>query len=256
MSKHDVLTESDVDSGGCNPGLWDIIENLARRRGVPLSDIRVLDWGSGRGVTVARLRKKGIQAYGVEIDPLPFNNGMEFLKSRGWDGYVHLIGEDFKAPFPDGEFDIVFTEAVMEHVSDAGAVIDEMCRITGPGGEHYHEFPAKYHPREGHLNMPFVHWLPKNRLRYLLIRLYVQAGIEPRWAGTENETPSQKARRYYDYSIRKTYYRSAGYLGKLYEIRGYSVEIKESRSFHRFLGLSFSMPSWCTMHCVNRGVSV
>lgn len=42
-------------------------------------------------------------------------------------------------PFPDGVFDFVFSQAVLEHVPDPHRAVDEMVRVLKPGGALYAE---------------------------------------------------------------------------------------------------------------------
>lgn len=75
-----------------------------------------------------------------------------------------------------------------------------------PEGMGLHFFPAKWRVVEPHLFVPFVHWLPKNRIR----RVYLRAMLKriPLWEGLEGKTPGERTQVYYDYSVQKTYYRS------------------------------------------------
>jgi|GEM_PF-737632 len=61
-------------------------------------------------------------------------------------------------PFADGEFDWVFSNAVIEHVGDRSAqlaFLDEMLRI---GRYVFFTTPSKYFPIETHTGVPFLHW--------------------------------------------------------------------------------------------------
>jgi SAM-dependent methyltransferase len=61
--------------------------------------------------------------------------------------------------FRDGMFDLVFSNAVLEHVKDARAVLKEMYRVLKPGGYAYHHWnPATGLVMGGHdVGMPFYH---------------------------------------------------------------------------------------------------
>ena len=71
-----------------------------------------------------------------------------------------------------------------------------------------HIFPSSKHLIEAHLNMPLVHWLPKNYLRKILIFTYVLMNIEPKWEETKKLNALEKTSLYYNYSCQKTFYRS------------------------------------------------
>jgi len=65
-------------------------------------------------------------------------------------------------PFEDNSFDIVWSNAVVEHVGDAVAqemFIKEIMRV---GRSAYFTTPNRHFPVETHTRTPFLHWLPKN----------------------------------------------------------------------------------------------
>ncbi len=219
MSKHNILTKQELSGSKLNLELIQFIENYRNLNKLQKEDIKILDWGSGRGTTVALLRKNGYEAYGVEIDPLPFNNGLPYFNAiyDSPSDFLKLINESCITPFPDDFFDIVFSEQVLEHISNLKIVSQEMKRITKLGGQHYHQFPAKWHLIEEHLHMPFIHWLPKNLLRYILISLFVAIGIEPYWKEPGPKNTKDKAKIYYNYSINKTHYRSLKNIKRVFQ---------------------------------------
>jgi 2-polyprenyl-3-methyl-5-hydroxy-6-metoxy-1,4-benzoquinol methylase len=97
-----------------------------------LAPQRVLDWGAGWGQMTQRIRARGItcEAYdywpdkpaGVDAHP-----GFE-------DVQVRHSTETVALPYGDGEFDLVLSCGVLEHVSDPAASLVELHRITAPGG--------------------------------------------------------------------------------------------------------------------------
>lgn len=218
MSKHAVLTQEEVKKGKLNPKLLQILQTYANANQLEKEAIKILDWGSGRGQTVGALREKGYEAYGVEIDPLPYHNGLPYFKSKYEkpEEFLQLIDETCLTSFPDNYFDIVFSEQVLEHVADLEKVSKEMSRITKKGGKHLHRFPAKWHLVEQHLYMPAIHWLPKNFLRLGLTYFYVIFGIEPHWKHLSDSTVWEKVNTYYQYTVNKTYYRSLQTLRKIF----------------------------------------
>jgi SAM-dependent methyltransferase len=75
---------------------------------------------------------------------------------------VRAVRADGRAlPFADGEFDLGFSNAVVEHVADGREgqrrFVHELCRVAG------HVFvttPNRFFPLEVHTLLPFAHWLP------------------------------------------------------------------------------------------------
>jgi Methyltransferase domain len=84
-------------------------------------------------------------------------------------------------PFADGEFDVAFSSAVLEHVGDRDAqrrFVEEMCRVAD---RFYLTTPNRWFPIELHTFLPLLHWLPQRHHQALLRRLG-----RPFWAQTEH----------------------------------------------------------------------
>ena len=73
---------------------------------------------------------------------------------------VRADGRDL--PFRDGEFDVGFSNAVVEHVAGGRdgqrAFAHELCRVAR---RIFVTTPNRWFPVEVHTLVPFVHWLPK-----------------------------------------------------------------------------------------------
>ena len=232
MSKHDVLTQAELDRFEMDPEFLLYLLGVEREIGIDRRSIRVLDWGCGRGRSVAKLCELGFDAYGVEIDSLPLKNGYELFSNNGWEPErrLALLDSGCRTPFEDRFFHFVFSDQVLEHVQAIDDVCRELERITTPGGIGLHRYPARYTILEGHLYMPFVHWLPKTRLRYLLILLSCALGVHPGWEGMRSMGLFQRAGAYYEYSVLKTYYRSSPRVRRRFESAGFAVEFVATKS--------------------------
>jgi SAM-dependent methyltransferase len=72
---------------------------------------------------------------------------------------VRADGRDL--PFADGEFDVGFSNAVVEHVAGGRAgqrsFVHELCRVSR---RVFVTTPNRWFPIEVHTFLPFVHWLP------------------------------------------------------------------------------------------------
>ena len=72
---------------------------------------------------------------------------------------VRADGRDL--PFADGEFDVGFSNAVVEHVAGGRdgqrAFVHELCRVSK---RVFVTTPNRWFPLEVHTLLPFVHWLP------------------------------------------------------------------------------------------------
>ena len=209
MAKGDVLTAEEMASYRPYPEILRYIFHDTSAGNSPGTPRRVLDWGCGRGRLVLALLRRGVDCYGVDSDPRVIANAEALFAAEGHDPGERLrsLGADQRTAFPDGHFDIVVSDNVLEHVADLDGVLAEMARITRPGGWGFHLFPARFTIMEGHLRMPFVHWLPKTGLRRAAIGLFVALGIEPRWPETRGLPAREKADLYFRYSRDKTFYR-------------------------------------------------
>jgi hypothetical protein len=82
---------------------------------------------------------------------------------------VHADGRDL--PFADGEFDLGFSNAVVEHVAGGRAeqqrFVEELCRVAR---RVFVTTPNRWFPVDPHTLLPFVHWLPAGQARERLLR--------------------------------------------------------------------------------------
>jgi SAM-dependent methyltransferase len=87
---------------------------------------RILDFGCGNGDLVSRLRERGREAVGVEIDR------PEIREHLCPDAAPHVTLYDGSLPLPyaDKSFDSVVATEVIEHVHDPHAVAQELIRVA------------------------------------------------------------------------------------------------------------------------------
>lgn len=67
---------------------------------------------------------------------------------KDWDSQADVIHDldEFPYPFKDNEFDAVFANHSLEHLSDTTRVMDELWRITKPNGKVFILVPNVGHP--------------------------------------------------------------------------------------------------------------
>jgi SAM-dependent methyltransferase len=73
-------------------------------------------------------------------------------------------------PFRDAEFDVVFSNAVLEHVGSRAAqaaFVRELCRVSR---SFFVTTPNRWFPFEHHTGLPLLHYLPASFFRALLRR--------------------------------------------------------------------------------------
>jgi SAM-dependent methyltransferase len=116
----------------------------------------ILDFGCGRGETVAALRGAGYAAQGVDIEA--YWEGAESLgRDPALQQHLHLAQlRPYRLPFADASFDLVVSEQVFEHVMDYEAAFRELRRVLRPQGLSIHVFPARWRPIENHVRIPLA----------------------------------------------------------------------------------------------------
>lgn len=84
-------------------------------------------------------------------------------------------------PFADGEFDLVFCSAVLEHVGDETQQRRFVHEITRVGRGWFLSTPNRWFPLDFHTLLPLLHWLPQRQHQRVLRVLGLAF-----WARTEN----------------------------------------------------------------------
>jgi len=130
---------------------------------------RVLDVGCGSGYDLLRLRERGCELFGVEM------NADAAAQARK-NGITVFQGSAEKADFPDGHFHQVTMNHCLEHFHDPGAALRNIRRMTHPEGSIYLTFPtaegANFHLFHGdwyHLDVPrHLHFFTHDSFRRLV----------------------------------------------------------------------------------------
>ena len=92
------------------------------------------------------------------ITALGLHDGVGFR--RHYPDVSYVQGDACALPFPDQAFDIVFSNAVIEHVGDRARqrlFVEEALRV---GSRVFLTTPNRWFPVEVHTRLPLVHWLP------------------------------------------------------------------------------------------------
>lgn len=118
---------------------WD--DRLFRQRIVEILASRtsadVLDLGAGAG-NLEEMNFRGLARRVCGIDPDVRVLGNPFLDEPH-------VGRGEAMPFPDGSFDLVFANNVLEHLEDPLAVFREVARVLRPGGFFLAKTPNRWH---------------------------------------------------------------------------------------------------------------
>jgi len=145
----------------------DSVALVARHARLPGS--QVVDVGGGAGYFADAFREHGAQCVLVEPDTAE-------LYTRGAPGRASVIGDGYWLPLADASVDVCFSCNVLEHVRDPAGLIDEMIRVTRPGGLVYLSYTVWLSPWGGHESAPF-HYLGGN---YAMRRYVRRHGRKPK----------------------------------------------------------------------------
>ncbi len=131
---------------------------------------KFLENGCGIGLYLEHLIPLGCEVLGLEFD---FQRAVEAKKKA--DHITGAAGEFL--PFPEGSFDLILSNEVIEHVGDDRKAVQEMIRTLRPEGRLILFCPNRWYPFETHGiyrrgtyhfgNKLFVNYLPvwlRNRL--------------------------------------------------------------------------------------------
>ncbi|MFV2116333.1 class I SAM-dependent methyltransferase [Micromonospora sp. LOL_025] len=124
---------------------------------VPLAGRTVLDVGGGPGYFAAAFRAAGAHYVGLDPDVGDFSAAGDSVAGM-------LRGSGTALPVRSGGVDVTFSSNVLEHVSEPTRMLDEMVRVTRPGGVLFVSFTPWLSPWGGHETAPW-HYLGGDRAR-------------------------------------------------------------------------------------------
>ena len=98
---------------------------------------RVLDLGSGAGtdsLIAAQMVGPEGQVTGIDMTPQMLAKARAAAAELGADNVEFVETEAEQLPFPDGSFDVVISNGVIDLIPDKDAVFSELFRVLAPGG--------------------------------------------------------------------------------------------------------------------------
>ncbi len=95
---------------------------------------KVLEIGCNQGILVKKMRERGIDTQGIDINPQAVK---ESLAQE-----VHVM-DATSLQFPDNSFDKIYSLHTIEHITDVKAVFLEISRVLRPGGRVVLVYPAE-----------------------------------------------------------------------------------------------------------------
>ncbi len=112
-----------------------LVNKLWKKYGNGSKEPLVLDIGCGTGTTLKELNRAG-RGYGMDVS----TTALEYCLQRGIDSVC--VGDASRVPYRDDRFDLVISVDVIEHVEDDVGAMQEMLRVTKPGGLMIFTVPA------------------------------------------------------------------------------------------------------------------
>lgn len=82
--------------------------------------------------------------------------------------FSYVLGDGRQIPYPDKEFDVVFSNSTIEHVGTFEDQRKFASEIRRTGRRYWVQTPNKWFFMEPHLITPFIHYLPRGLQRKLL----------------------------------------------------------------------------------------
>ena len=112
------------------PATTAYVVSLARPRSGP-----VLDVGTGKGALALELARRGVEVVSIDIDPEERDLALLLAREEGLEELIEFVtGSAARMPWPDAHFGWAGMLDVLHHLEEADPVLDEMFRVTRPGG--------------------------------------------------------------------------------------------------------------------------
>lgn len=95
---------------------------------------KVLEVGIGAGTDFIQWVRAGAHAYGIDLTQEAVDNTQRRLAQEGLRAYDLQIADAEYIPYPDNTFDLVYSWGVIHHSPDTQRCLQEIVRVTKPGG--------------------------------------------------------------------------------------------------------------------------
>lgn len=140
----------------------------------------VLEIGCGEGGNLLPFLEMGCKKIvGIDLSKGKIEKAKEFYNKIEHSDTIKFIDDDiYNMTVEDiGQFDIIFTRDVLEHIHGQQKFIEFIKRFIKPGGKVFFSFPPWYSPFGGHQQMckskflskiPYFHILPKPMYKLIL----------------------------------------------------------------------------------------
>lgn len=95
---------------------------------------KTLEIGSGVGLDTYTMAKHGLDVTAVDLTQVAIDTVKQRFERHGMPGRF-MVADACELPFPDCDFDYVYSFGVLHHTSDTAQSIREVLRVLKPGGE-------------------------------------------------------------------------------------------------------------------------
>lgn len=170
------LHESDILIVGCGYTYPEVVLYSTIARFVAGVDVIGAFYRDGLLATFRDLRQREGNALQAAIRALIYRykyaryyrhlHAISGMPIRHQDYTLHTY-DGYHMPFPDARFDVVMSNAVLEHVADMPRLVEELHRLTRAGGISYHLWHNYYSLSGGHVPPSLYTRYPWGHLRGL-----------------------------------------------------------------------------------------
>ena len=158
--------ESHAFLAGATQGVYRRLVELLRQYAIKqygsVETLRVLDWGAGKGHISYLMKQAGfnVTSCDIEADAIDSSFGQQtpIIQEQGIE--IVPLTHPWKLPFDDGDFDIVLSFGVLEHVPNDRESVKEIRRILRRGGPFFFCFLPywlSWTQRIAHMRGDFYH---------------------------------------------------------------------------------------------------
>jgi hypothetical protein len=143
------------------------VHDLFMKKMQPKHRDRILDIGTSDDTGIESNMLEQLYPCRENLTCASLTDGKLILAAYPGVHHVRIVAGE-PLPFDDNAFDIVYSNAVLEHVgsrTQQGKFIAEMCRVAP---RRFLAVPNRGFPIESHTCLPLVHYLPKQLFRRLL----------------------------------------------------------------------------------------